>query len=200
MSQAKKETDRKDKIIRVLTIFVIVLMAMVANAQYLLATLPKDFECHFPPDLSKGGMVRVNEFQPHEVYAFALYLRQQTYRCEEDCAVEFDSNIKRYGYYYTDTYRPVLLSDAQKNESSNRKRVRSVGEFGSYTESKVTPLGNDTWVVYLDVIERETIGGKEVRRAVMRYPIRVVRHDVDRERNPWRLGIDGYFDEPKRLQ
>ena len=199
MSKAKKESDRKDKVIRVLTLFCLFLLGLVTHAQWLLATLPKEFECHFPPDLSRGGMVKVNEYQLHEVYAFAFKIYQQVYRCEEDCGVEFDKNIRKYGYFITDSFRPNLMSEAKNRESYNRRRVRSISEYGTYSDSKVIPLGNGVWVVYLDVYEKESIGGKPVREAVMRYPVVVTRYDVDRERNPWRLAIDGLKGTPKRL-
>lgn len=198
-SKAVKESDRKDKVIRGLTIFCVILLGLVIHAQWLLATLPKEFECHFPPDLSRGGMVKVNEYQRHEIYAFALMMMQQTKRCETDCADEFESNIRKYGYFYTDQYRPQLLNDAKKEQSNNRRKVRSISEYGRYSEKKVVPIGNDVWVVYLDVTERELIGGKVVRNAVMRYPIIVTKYDVDREKNPWRLAIDGHKSKPKRL-
>lgn len=198
-SKAIKESDRKDKVIRGLTIFAVILLGLVLHAHWLLATLPKEFECHFPPDLSRGGMVKVNEFQRHEVYAFAYNVFQQINRCEQDCAVELQNNIRKYGYFVTDSYRPQLLNMAKINESDNRRKVRGISEYGAYSDSKVVPLGNNTWVVYLDVVERELIGGKVVRDAVMRYPLIVTQYDVDREKNPWRLAIDGMKGQPKRL-
>ena len=198
-SKAIKESDRKDKVIRGLTIFAVILLGLVLHAHWLLATLPKEFECHFPPDLSRGGMVKVNEFQRHEVYAFAYNVYQQLNRCEQDCAVEFQDNIRKYGYFVTDSYRPQLMNLAKVKESDNRRKVRGISEYGAYSDSKVVPLGNNTWIVYLDVVERELIGGKVVRDAVMRYPLIVTKYNVNREKNPWRLAIDGMNGQPKRL-
>ena len=53
--------------------------------------------------------------------------------------------------------------------------------------------------MFLDVVERELIGGKVVRDAVMRYPLIVTQYDVDREKNPWRLAIDGMKGQSMRL-
>ncbi len=200
MSQAKSESDRKDKVIRALSLFAIILLGLVMHAHFLLATLPKEFECHFPPDLSKGGSVKVNATPRHEVYAFALMIYQQTYRCEYDCAVDFNHNLRRYGYFFSDAYRLKLLKQAKALAGHNRRRVRSIAEFGRYAENKVVPQGNGVWVVFLDVLERELIGGKPVRKAVMRYPLIIARSDVDREKNPWRLVIEGLRGQPQRLQ
>ncbi len=199
-SRAIKESDRKDRVIRVLTIFCSALFGLVLHAHWLLATLPKEFECHFPPDLSRGGMVKVNEYQAHEVYAFALTLFQKIYRCEGNCGVEFSQNIRRYGYFLTDTYRPALLKQANQLSSHNRNRIRAISEYEGYDEAKVVPLGNDKWIVYLDVREKEYIGPKSVRDAVVRYPLVITRFDIDREKNPWRLAISGLHDKPTRLK
>ncbi|MFB2639920.1 PFL_4703 family integrating conjugative element protein [Shewanella bicestrii] len=198
-SRALSASDKKDKIIRALTIFSIILLGLVGYAMNLLATLPKEFECHFPPDLSRGGMVKVNEWQSHEIYAFAYRIWQKVKRCEEDCSIEYPKNINNYGYYFTDSYRPTITSQSLEEAVNNRKRARSITEYGNFIEDKVVYLGNEKWVVYLDVKEQEHIGGKKVRDAVVRYPIIVSVFDVDREKNPWRLGIDGLQGEPKRL-
>lgn len=189
-SKAKKESDRKDKVIRALTIFALILLGMVIHSHYLLANLPKEFECNFPPDTSQGGKVMVNETPRHQVYGLAFGLFQKIYRCEKDCSVEFANNIRAYGYFYTDTYRQKMLSYAASREGYNRKRIRSISEHGNYKQSKVIPLGNGVWVVYLDVVEKEYIGSKKVRDAIMRYPVVMVKNDVDRENNPWRLAFD----------
>ncbi len=200
MSQAKHESDRKDKVIRALTLFAVILLGLVMHAHFLLATLPKEFECHFPPDLSKGGSVKVNQTPRHEVYAFAFMIYQQTYRCETNCALDFTKNLQRYGYFFSDAYRLKLLTQAKSLTAHNRRRVRSIAEFGRYAENKVVPQGNGVWVVYLDVLEKELIGGKPVREAVMRYPLIIARSDLDREKNPWRLVIDGLQGQAQRLQ
>jgi len=200
LSKTVKASDRKDRIIRGLVIFCIFLLGLVFHAQYLLATVPKEFECHFPPDLSKGGMVKVNEFQRHEVYAFAFKIFQQVYRCEDDCSIEFGGNVRKYGHYLTESYRHELKAIATRSESENRRTSRTISEYGIFKESKVIPLGNDTWVVYLDVNEKYYIGGKLVRNPIMRYPLIITKYDVDREKNPWRLGIDGLHSRATRIK
>ena len=44
--------------------------------------------------------------------------------------------------------------------------------------------GPDAWTVLLDMQVTETFGGQGVKDVFIRYPLRVVRFDVDRERNP----------------
>ena len=60
--------------------------------------------------------------------------------------------------------------------------------------------GDSAWTVLLDMQLMETFKGQPIKDTYIRYPIRVVRFDVDRERNPWRLAIDCYGSQkPQRL-
>ena len=46
----------------------------------------------------------------------------------------------------------------------------------------------------------ESVKGMTVKHAAIRYPVRVVRHAVDLEANPWGLALDGFAGEgPRRL-
>jgi len=54
--------------------------------------------------------------------------------------------------------------------------------------------------VWLDFNIQEFVRGMEVKNIKIRYPIRVVRFNVDPERNPWGLALDGFGgDGPRRL-
>ncbi len=68
-----------------------------------------------------------------------------------------------------------------------------------YEASRVQILGKDTWIVRLDMELTETVCGMTIKNPRIRYPLRVVRHAVDPERNPWDLALDGYGDKLKRL-
>ncbi|WP_052447982.1 DUF2895 family protein [Vibrio rotiferianus] len=200
MNRSKRKSDLKDKIIRGLTVFVLVLLGMLGHAQYRLSLNNETFQCSVPPDLSRGGLVRVNEFYKHEVYAFAREIFQQTYRCEKDCSKEFEQNVNKYSNYYTHSYKPKLLAKAKVDRKRNKGRVRYVSEYGVYDDSKVDKLGNDTFLVHIDFREVEYIGTKKVRDAVVRYPLRVGKVDVDRQKNPWRLQIDGLKGNEARIK
>ena len=45
----------------------------------------------------------------------------------------------------------------------------------------------------------EYYGSEQVKRALVRYPLKVVRSDVDPERNPFGLAIDCYSGAPQRI-
>ena len=73
-----------------------------------------------------------------------------------------------------------------------RQRVRTVqeilGQF--YTRQRVMIESADVWRTWLDLNVAESIGGHPVKNVLLRYPIRVVRYDVDKEINPWGLALD----------
>ena len=55
-------------------------------------------------------------------------------------------------------------------------------------------------MVWLDLDLFESVKGMTVKKTAIRYPVRVVRHAVDLEANPWGLALDGFAGEgPQRL-
>ena len=57
-----------------------------------------------------------------------------------------------------------------------------------------------TVLVTLDVSTDEYHGGEQVKRATVRYPLKVVRQDVDPQRNPFGLALDCYAGAPQRIE
>ena len=55
------------------------------------------------------------------------------------------------------------------------------------------------WVVSLDVTADEYYASEQVKRALVRYPLKVLRIDVDPQRNPFGLAIDCYDGAPQRI-
>ena len=60
-------------------------------------------------------------------------------------------------------------------------------------------LSERDWVVTLDISADEYHGAEQVKRALVRYPIKVVRVDVDPARNPFGLALDCYEAAPQRI-
>jgi hypothetical protein len=69
-----------------------------------------------------------------------------------------------------------------------------------YRPERVQVLGGNAWKALVDLQLQETQSGVTVKDTYIRYPLRVVRYDVDREKNPWQLAIDCFgTDRPARL-
>jgi len=122
----------------------------------------------------------------------------------EDGARDFGRAIFRVSPYMTPKYRAELLSDLElkgrKGELAYRVRgVQEVPGHG-FEERRVDILDDGVWVVWLDLDLFESVKGMTVKKTAIRYPLRVVRHAVDLEANPWGLALDGFSAEgPRRM-
>ena len=157
---------------------------------------PSDLTVHIPPDLKSGATVQPNEPSPANVYAFAVYIFQQLYRWPMDGATDFSRGIYALSAYLTPSYRETLTSEleskAKRGELAGRERGMQELRGHGFTEKRVNILQDGVWLVIVDMELSETVRGMPVKRKTIRYPIRVVRYDVDRESNPWGLALDGF--------
>lgn len=178
--------------------------AVVFALAYGWSQAPRELTVHIPPDLRSGAVLAVDAVPPANVYAFAFYIFQQLNRWPEDGARDYGRAIYRVSPYLTPRYRAELLTDLEQKgrqgELAYRVRgVQSIPGHG-YEERRVDLLAADTWVVWLDLDLLESVKGMTVKRTAIRYPLRVVRHAVDLEANPWGLALDGFGgDGPRRL-
>lgn len=165
---------------------------------------PEHLRIHLPPDLRSGAELSVKEIPPANVYAFAHYIFQQLNHWPENGDKDYGAAIFRLSPYLTPRYRAELEADldlrGRRGELAYRRRgVQELPGHG-YEERRVDMLGNDAWVVWLDLSINEWVQGMTVKRTAVRYPIRVVRYAVDPELNPWGLALDGFTEEgPRRL-
>ena len=157
---------------------------------------PSTLTIHIPPDLKTGAMVQPDAPLPANVYAFAVYIFQQLYRWPTDGATDFSNSIYALSGYLTPTYREALISDleskAKRGELAGRERGMQELPGHGFSEERVRILQDGVWVVVVDMELLETVKGMSVKRKAIRYPLRVVRYDIDRETNPWGLALDGF--------
>ena len=64
----------------------------------------------------------------------------------------------------------------------------------------MTVQGRDNWLVRLDLVADEYFHAEPVKRALVRYPLKVVRWEGDPEHNPFGLALDCYSGTPQRLE
>ena len=167
-------------------------------------TAPDRIQLAYPPDLRSGGTFGLHEVPPGWVYAFAYYVLQQVNYWQEDGSKDYAANLYRYSAYMTPVLRETLRKDLEERGRQGELlwRTRTVAEVPGhgYAEKRVDVLGNDAWVVWLDLDIRESVRGMPVKNAAVRYPVRVVRYAVNPEQNPFGLALDGYAgDGPRRL-
>ena len=205
MGKFTNALDNKQAVIRLQWVFIAILAAALLLAIRGLQLAPAELTLHIPPDLRSGARLRVGEVPPPNVYAFAHYIWQQVNHWSRDGDKDYGAAIWRMQAYVTPACREWLEADlaakANKGELSLRTRALQEIPGHEYEETKVRPLSSSAWRVELDYEIRESVRGMPVKQAGVRYPLRVVRFDADREKNPFGLAVD-CFDEgeqPTRL-
>jgi len=163
-----------------------------------------DVRIHIPPDIRSGAILQANEISPPNVYTFAGYIFQQLNHWANNGDEDYGMQIFKTAPYLTPEFREYLINDldirGKKGELSGRTRVIHPIPGQGYEERRVDQLDSDTWVVWIDYSIRESVRGMEIKNVLIRYPIRIVRYDIDPETNPWGLALDGFGGEgPKRL-
>lgn len=161
----------------------------------------QDFTIHNPPDLSSGSSRPWWEVPKPNVYDFAVNIFGLMNRWSSDGAKNYRENLHRYSYYFTPTCTKALEDDYQtkraKGELTGRERSLSPIPGYGYRDWRVTQHSRDSWTVKADLELKEYVDSTLVKHNFIRWPLRVVRYDVDVEKNPWKLAID-CFDGPAR--
>ena len=198
----KLADDQRAHIIS-LRLVIVLQLIVIAGLWYGWRSAPQHITVHIPPDLRSGAVQGVNEIPDYNVYVFAHYIFQQLNRWQQDGAVDFGQRIYSLSPYLTPRYRTQLLGKYQQRgqggQLSERVRAIHLVPGHGYQESQVEIIDGDTWIVSLDMELTETVRGLTVKNPTIRYPLRIVRYDIDPELNPWGLALDGYGATPRRL-
>ncbi len=165
---------------------------------YLVREGPLDINVHTAPNMEQASVTRVHAgvapIPRPNVYGFAYYIWQQANRWNRDGGKDYGAQIFVLQDYVTPRCREYLEQDMRAKAGSGELngRTRSVSELpgSAYTAARVVPEGASAWTVYLDLNIVETMRGQVVKDTNVRYPLRVVRYEVDMQKNPWRMAID----------
>ncbi len=153
---------------------------------------PRNLTIHQPPDLRSGSTRPRWEVPPSTVYAFGFYVFQQLNSWPKDGEQDYPARIKSLSPYLTPECQTLLEDDARKRNFSGelRERVRGIYEIPGrgYRGDRVEIVDRDHWVIRLDLTADEYYHNEPVKRALVRYPLKVVRWDVNPELNPFGLG------------
>lgn len=167
---------------------------------------PRDLTIHVPPDLRSGSVRRWWDIPPESVYAFSFYAFQQLHRWAADGEIDYARNIRSLAPYFTPACKSFLERDfsLRRERGELRHRVRGIYEipgrgYGDDPVSRVRTLSDRAWVVTLDLMADEYYSDEPVKRVAIRYPLHVVRLDIDPKRNPFGLALDCYSAPPQRI-
>lgn len=143
---------------------------------------------------------------PESVYAFTIYVWQQLQRWPTNGDDDYARNLYALSSYLTPACQAFLQHDYEfrRNAGELRRRVRGIYEIPGrgYADNptlRVRTVSTRDWVVTLDVTADEYYASEQVKRALVRYPLKVQRIDVDPQRNPFGLVIDCYDGAPQRI-
>ena len=168
---------------------------------------PKSLTIHVPPDLRSGSTRKWWDVPPESVYAFSFYIWQQVQRWPTNGEEDYPRNLRALSAYLTPSCRAFLQQDYEYRRASGelRQRVRGIYEipgrgYGDDPAARVKVVSDRDWIVTLDVSADEYYGSEQVKRALVRYPIKVVRLDIDPEHNPFGLALDCYASAPQRIE
>lgn len=200
MSRARDQATTFKRIITGQFVVVAVLLGLLFNAQRGWHTAGLAQPLHLPPDLRSGAMIKKGEPGAHSVYAFAGYMLQQLYAWENG-QTDFGANIFKLQAFLTPEFRAYLEADMRKRAARGelRDRERGVSDTDGYTEARVAPQGNGLWLVHLTFQVNEWVEGEKVKNTRVSYPVRVRVFDMDPEKNPWGLALDGFATTPARV-
>lgn len=137
----------------------------------------------------------------------AFYVFQQLNRWPTDGEVDYQRNIHSLSAYFTPSCQTYLEADyrIRRDNGELRKRIRGVYEipgrgYADDPTKRVQQISNDEWLVTFDIAADEYFGSEQVKRALVRYPVRVIKMDVDPEKNPFGLALDCYDTTPQRIE
>lgn len=203
MARLKKALDGRDSHILTLRIiigiFAIALIYSIAGWK----AAPEHIKIDIPPDLRSGSTRGIKERHPFNIYAFGYYIFQQMNNWPVEGVDDYKKQINRLSCYITPRFKGELERDyEQRLRRHELSRTRALQEMPErpYTDKRVYVESGDSWVAFYDVNIKETFRSEIVKDIFVRYPIRVVRWDVDPECNLWGLALDGFYRNPKRLE
>lgn len=203
MSRFRHAVKGRDQHIFTLRAACVVLLLLLITAMGGWMRAPEKLTIHNPPDLRKGSTRPWWEIPPPTVYGFTYYIFQQLNAWPKNGKVDYPARIQSLSAYLTPQCKAFLEEDAkvrgEKNELTDRVRVVYEIPGRGYSSDSVKVIDRDNWVVKLDLVADEYYLTEPVKRAMVRYPIKVVRWDGDSESNPFGMALDCYEGIPQRL-
>ncbi|MCG8612248.1 MAG: TIGR03746 family integrating conjugative element protein [Pseudomonadales bacterium] len=203
MARLKKALDSRDSHILTLRIIIGILAVALIYSIAGWKAAPEHIKIDIPPDLRSGSTRGIKERHPFNIYAFGYYIFQQMNNWPVKGIDDYKKQINRLSCYITPRFMGELERDyEQRLRQHELNRTRALQEMPErpYTDKRVYSESGDSWVAFYDVNIKETFRSEIVKDIFVRYPIRVVRWDVDPECNLWGLALDGFYRNPKRLE
>lgn len=199
----KKALDGRDSHILTLRIIIGILAFALVYSIAGWKAAPERIKIDIPPDLRSGSTRGIDERHPFNVYAFGYYIFQQMNNWPVKGVDDYKKQINSLSCYITPRFKGELERDydlRMRRHELNRTRAMQELPERPYTDKRVYVESKDSWVSFYDVNIKETFRSEVVKNIFVRYPVRIVRWDVDPECNLWGLALDGFYKKPSRLE
>lgn len=155
---------------------------------------------HVPPDLSNAVSMPAGSVPAPNVYAFALFAFQKLNFWQRDGDADYARLIDENRCFHTANFKRWLENNfKEKRARGELGRSRGLFPRNGFSADRVRRIGDDTWLVQLDMNLREWVKDRLVKDTAVRYQLRVARFDISRECNPWGLALDGHEQAPQRI-
>ena len=185
---------------------VILLMFLVcAGLAFGWMRAPSQMTVHIPPTFQSGVEQAAGTVPEPNVYTFANYIWQQMHRWPENGEKDYAQNLFKLQSFVTPRFYAWLEKDFQTKASRGelRGKVRGIAELPGhgYEKSRVVQQGDGVWLVWLDFEVKEWVNDLTTKDVSVRYPMRVVRFNINKEANPWGLALDGFpeGEQPRKI-
>lgn len=130
--------------------------------------------------------------------------REQINRWPTSGKTDYPHNLNVLRSYLTPgCYSQMEQTFRQRQQNGElHDRVRDVYPIPGrgFRDSQVQIPDCDNWIVTLDLTVDEYFHSESVRRAMIRYPIKVLRYEIDQQKNPWILALDCFASPPQKLE
>lgn len=192
-NQARQRLIAASDHIRSLHLSIAFLIVVVIALWWRNGVLQEVRRIYIPPDLTQGLVTDFETVPAPTIYTFTYYIFQQLNRWRENGEKDYPQQIYALQGFLTPGCLAALEEDMNEKQRLGelRQRVRTLQEIlgQSYTRQRVQIESGSSWKVWLDVNVAESISGHPVKDVMLRYPLSVVRFDVDKEVNPWGLAL-----------
>lgn len=200
MFKTWKIIELKQQIIVSLWVIIAIMAFMNAYMFYGWSKASGMQRIYFPPDLAKGGVFRIDEIPPGQIYAFGFHIFAGINTWSELGSKDYEKQILSNKSYLSESFFIYLQSEINRKQALNelnRKRV-VFDENTGFDNDAVIKISSNTWNVNYRLHIQESIANNVFKEWIEVYPITIQAVNSSIESNPWGLVITGFYKEPYR--
>ena len=162
---------------------------------------------YIPPQIPQSGItLQAGEYPATTIYSFAYYVWQSINHWPSNGTEDYKQAIQQFSPFLTPRFKNFLIRDYNErlNQSELQERIRTLSGLNGavFDKADVQAISPGVWNVHLKMrlSEHMNINGNQVKDVTIEYTLRIVRYDIDAKSNPWGLAIDGFINNPQRIQ